>query len=186
MRIHAVLPSSRANGPGLLFVVWFQGCSRKCPGCCNPDTWDPRGGREESVETLACLIRRAEGITGVALSGGEPLDQSESMVQLVEHVAEKRPDLTWTLFTGYNAWDAKVADLPIRSKFDLIVSGPYRADQPRREDDPPLLASRNQQLSFPSGRWSLVDLMSVPEVEFVLHEDGILVRTGIGAGLDVP
>lgn len=185
MRIHSVLPSSRANGPGLLFVVWFQGCAKKCPGCCNPDTWDTQGGREVPVETLACLIQREEGITGVALSGGEPLDQSEPMIRLVECVSRKRPDLTWILFTGYDVGDAKVADLPVLPKFDLVVSGPYRADQPRREDDPPLLASRNQQLSFPSGRWSLMDLVGVPEVEFVLNEDGTLVRTGIGVGLDV-
>ena len=30
---------SRVNGPGERFVLWLQGCSLRCPGCWNPDTW---------------------------------------------------------------------------------------------------------------------------------------------------
>src|SRR3972149_712339 len=38
LRLHALLPRSRANGPGMRAVIWFQGCTRGCPGCFNPET----------------------------------------------------------------------------------------------------------------------------------------------------
>lgn len=37
-RVHAVEPRSQANGPGVRFVVWSQGCTLGCPGCFNPGT----------------------------------------------------------------------------------------------------------------------------------------------------
>ena len=33
MLLHALIPASRANGPGLRAVVFFQGCSLGCPKC---------------------------------------------------------------------------------------------------------------------------------------------------------
>ena len=44
LNLHAILPRSRANGPGVRFAVWFQGCHLNCPGCFNPSarTFEPR------------------------------------------------------------------------------------------------------------------------------------------------
>ena len=33
MLLHAFIPASRANGPGLRTVVFFQGCTLGCHGC---------------------------------------------------------------------------------------------------------------------------------------------------------
>lgn len=52
-RLHAIEPHSRANGPGLRTVVWFQGCTLRCPGCFNPETHDPGDGCEADTETVA-------------------------------------------------------------------------------------------------------------------------------------
>jgi pyruvate-formate lyase-activating enzyme len=57
IRVRAFEPASRANGPGLRAVVWFQGCTRACPGCFNPATHDPRGGDE--CETHPLSLSRA-------------------------------------------------------------------------------------------------------------------------------
>ena len=50
MRIAGFLPVSLVNGEGVRLVVFLQGCSHRCPGCQNPDTWDFNGG----VETKRC------------------------------------------------------------------------------------------------------------------------------------
>ena len=39
MLLHAFIPASRANGPGLRAVIYFQGCSLNCPGCWNPTSY---------------------------------------------------------------------------------------------------------------------------------------------------
>ena len=43
MLLHAFVPASRANGPGLRAVVYFQGCSLHCEKCWNPATHKFRG-----------------------------------------------------------------------------------------------------------------------------------------------
>ena len=50
--IHAIEPRSRANGPGVRFVVWLQGCTLGCPGCFNPSTHAAAGGRELDLASL--------------------------------------------------------------------------------------------------------------------------------------
>jgi anaerobic ribonucleoside-triphosphate reductase activating protein len=37
MLLHALIPASRANGPGLRAVVFFQGCKLGGVGCWNPE-----------------------------------------------------------------------------------------------------------------------------------------------------
>ncbi|MFR2884847.1 MAG: 4Fe-4S cluster-binding domain-containing protein [Merdibacter sp.] len=36
---------SFVDGPGIRMVLWTQGCPHHCPGCHNPQTHDPAGGR---------------------------------------------------------------------------------------------------------------------------------------------
>ena len=52
LRLHAFLPRSRANGPGVRAVIWVQGCSLGCPGCFNPQTHAFSGGEVVTVEEL--------------------------------------------------------------------------------------------------------------------------------------
>ena len=56
VRVHAIEPRSRANGPGARFVVWMQGCTLGCPGCFNPTTHDAAGGREVEVAEVAAQL----------------------------------------------------------------------------------------------------------------------------------
>jgi hypothetical protein len=52
MLLHALIPASRANGPGLRTVVFFQGCKVGCVGCWNPRT-HPFHGTEIKVDAVA-------------------------------------------------------------------------------------------------------------------------------------
>ena len=53
MRIANTVNDSIVDGHGLRFTVFTQGCPHHCPGCHNPDTHDPAGGREVNVAELA-------------------------------------------------------------------------------------------------------------------------------------
>ena len=78
MLLHALIPASLANGPGLRAVVFFQGCTLACPGCFNPGT-HPFAGTEISVLALAERVVRAYReykLEGVTFSGGEPMQQA--------------------------------------------------------------------------------------------------------------
>lgn len=74
----------RTLGPGARIGIWFQGCSIRCLGCISLDTWDPRPGQTTVAAVLDAIrpwLAEAEGIT---ISGGEPFDQPEALLQLVE------------------------------------------------------------------------------------------------------
>ena len=40
LRVGARVPVTRAEGPGARYALWLQGCSIRCPGCCNPHLFD--------------------------------------------------------------------------------------------------------------------------------------------------
>ena len=50
MRIANWISDSIVDGPGLRLTVFTQGCPHRCPGCHNPETWDPAGGQEIPLE----------------------------------------------------------------------------------------------------------------------------------------
>ena len=58
MLLHAFIPASRANGPGLRTVVFFQGCTLGCQGCFNPETHAFRGA-EVTVLAVAERVLQA-------------------------------------------------------------------------------------------------------------------------------
>ena len=75
IRIHGIEYDSLLNGDGLRAVIWFAGCNHRCPGCHNPQTWDPKSGRDMDLDDLSELINYLEKTysSGVTLSGGDPL-----------------------------------------------------------------------------------------------------------------
>src|SRR5208337_3096902 len=107
MLLHAFIPASRANGPGLRAVVFFQGCTLACPGCFNPDT-HPFVGTEISVLALAERVVRAYReykLEGVTFSGGEPMQQAPALLELIQTLRQQVPSLSFGLFSGYGEWE---------------------------------------------------------------------------------
>lgn len=162
-------------------MIWFQGCSRRCPGCFNPGAGDP--GRGEPV-TPAELFRRVErvkeGIEGITLSGGEPLDQLPGLLRFLRLVRE-RSSLSVLLFTGYTL--EEVESLPggqeVLALTDVIVAGPYVHD---RHLGRGLLGSANQEAELLTARYTRSDLEGVPEAEVLIDRDGAVLVTGIEGG----
>ena len=62
MRIANTVSDSIVDGPGLRFTVFTQGCPHRCPGCHNPDTHDPAGGREAAECARLAAIAREKGL----------------------------------------------------------------------------------------------------------------------------
>lgn len=85
--IHSYESFGTVDGPGIRFVVFLQGCPLRCKFCHNPDTWNMTGGKiKESVEKTFEKIKKYKSYFGkkggVTLTGGEPLVQSEFVLEL--------------------------------------------------------------------------------------------------------
>jgi pyruvate formate lyase activating enzyme len=90
-RIHSVETFGAVDGPGIRFVVFFQGCSLRCLYCHNPDSWNLKDGKEitakqivEDISSYHNFIKKG----GVTLSGGEPLLQPEFAYEVLKGCKE--------------------------------------------------------------------------------------------------
>jgi anaerobic ribonucleoside-triphosphate reductase activating protein len=99
MRISGTIQDSIVDGPGLRFTVFVQGCTRKCEGCHNPDTWDIHGGTEVSVEEVISQMRSNPLTDGLTISGGEPFLQAAECATLA--AAARESGLNVWVYSGY-------------------------------------------------------------------------------------
>ncbi|MCL2661827.1 MAG: anaerobic ribonucleoside-triphosphate reductase activating protein [Oscillospiraceae bacterium] len=98
MKIAGLVQESIVDGPGLRFVVFTQGCSIRCEGCHNPDTWDSGGGTEMSLAEIIGEMLSDPLTDGLTLSGGEPFEQAADCACLAAAAHENGLNV-WT-FTG--------------------------------------------------------------------------------------
>lgn len=92
-RIHSIETMGTVDGPGIRYVIFMQGCPMRCIFCHNRDAWDPRGGKEISVEDLVKDIKKYVDFMkfsggGVTATGGEPVLQAEFVYELFTRVKE--------------------------------------------------------------------------------------------------
>lgn len=81
------------NGSGLRVVLWLSGCSHKCKGCQNPQTWDANSGIPFNESAKEELFRELDKdyISGLTLTGGDPLYESnlDGVLDLVTEVNKR-------------------------------------------------------------------------------------------------
>lgn len=85
--IHSFESFGTVDGPGLRYVVFFQGCPMRCLYCHNPDTWSPRAGTEyDSRQILQNMLRNRSFYKsgGITATGGEPMLQAAFVTDLFE------------------------------------------------------------------------------------------------------
>ena len=73
-------------GPGARVGIWVQGCNIGCAGCASTDTWDPDGGSMATVAEVVAAVALLVGdaaCDGVTITGGEPLDQADALLELI-------------------------------------------------------------------------------------------------------
>ena len=193
MLLHALIPASRANGPGLRAVVFFQGCSVGCPKCWNPSTHQFLG-TEVTVDAAVQEVLRAHQehtLEGVTFSGGEPMQQADSLLRLIQRLHQQAPELSFGMFSGYAEHELAEGQYwvwgdgssepyrkslwqEIRACLDFAILGRFNLAQP---SSLPLRTSRNQVLRLFSDRYTPADF-SEELIEVSIHQGGRAEVTG--------
>lgn len=135
MRVLSIVEGTSVDGPGLRTSIYLAGCDHHCPGCHNPQSWDPQGGEEMSLDALMDVIAYNE--LPVTLSGGDPLFHPEQVAQLTVRIKDELGYNIW-LYTGFT-WEQIVATprlLAALEHIDVVVDGPF------------ILAQRDTSLHF--------------------------------------
>ena len=91
--IHSTESFGTVDGPGVRFVIFFQGCPMRCKYCHNPDTWKLDGGTEYTADALlekALRFKTYWGTDGgITVSGGEPLLQIDFLLELFQKAKQQ-------------------------------------------------------------------------------------------------
>ena len=105
MNYHNLTYPDQNNGDGLRVVLWLSGCSHHCKGCQNPQTWNTNSGVpfDESVKEELFRELDRDYISGITLSGGDPLNESnlDGVLDLVNKIRLLFPNKSIWLYTGY-------------------------------------------------------------------------------------
>lgn len=165
-------------GPGLRYVVWVQGCPFHCAGCATPEARPLEANSIYSVETIADDII-SSGCDGLTISGGEPFLQADGLLELLEIVHGKKPQITVIIFTGFLRQDLQSQSaLKLLAHTDLLIDGPFVE---RLNDGIGLRGSSNQQCHFLTGRllpWKEEIEKGKRSVEICFHK-GMMESIGI-------
>ena len=150
LNLYMVVPSTESLGPGKRFVIWVQGCNKRCKGCIAADAWDTTGGINTDVGDLAEQIIEQKNIEGITISGGEPFLQQQPLVELV-HQIRRMNDLGVIIYTGMKYEEIK--DTELAQCADLIIDGEYVEDL---NDNKSLRGSSNQNVICLTDRYKSI------------------------------
>lgn len=163
LRIAGIEQESFVDGPGIRFVVFTQGCSHHCPECQNPETHAFDKGQIETADSLLKMVDANPLLSGVTLSGGDPMEQAVQLLPFVLGVKMRRLHLV--VFTGYRyemlmSKFAHPAMKELLTYTDILIDGPYLKDL------------RDLSLTFRgSSNQRIIDVpRSLVEGKVVLHE----------------
>lgn len=122
-RILKIIRGTTVDGPGFRTSVYFAGCSHRCQGCHNPQSWDFDGGEEMGIDDIMKVVREED--FDVTLSGGDPLYQPEFVKELVGRI--KAEGHTVWIYTGFT-WEEIENDDTLRNAVndaEAVVEGRF-------------------------------------------------------------
>jgi anaerobic ribonucleoside-triphosphate reductase activating protein len=147
--VAARVACTEAEGPGRRFAVWVQGCSLRCPGCCNPEFFAREGGESIAVAALVDELRVARdvhGLAGLTVLGGEPSEQPAAVTALC--LAARELGLGTIVFTGRTHAELQALPemRPLLAAVDTLVDGRFDARRREPVDGRRWIGSTNQQI----------------------------------------
>lgn len=184
VRVGACVPLTRAEGPGARFALWVQGCSLRCPGCCNPHLFEPTPAAYVTVVTLLAEVAAERGrVEGVSLLGGEPFEQAAALAPFASGV--RALGLSVLVFSGYRLDELRgrrdSGTQALLAATDVLVDGRYEATRP--ESSRLWAGSTNQRFHYLTDRYTDAIERPAPgealrSVEIRLGPDGALSSNG--------
>jgi anaerobic ribonucleoside-triphosphate reductase activating protein len=126
-----------ANGSGVRVTLFVSGCTNRCKGCFQPETWDFCYGQEYTKATEQYILDSLSlpGRSGLTILGGEPFEpeNQREIVKLLRKVKSKYPEKNIWCYTGFTYENLIKSDYPkhceetdeMLSMIDILVDGPF-------------------------------------------------------------
>lgn len=126
-----------ANGIGVRVTLFVSGCTNRCEGCFQPETWDFRYGQPFTAETEDDILEMLSPryIDGLTLLGGDPFEpeNQRDLMPFMRRMKQVYPNKTVWAFTGFLYEDllregshprCEVTD-ELLGLIDVLVDGPF-------------------------------------------------------------
>ena len=147
MKYASITTSDVNNGLGCRTTFWVSGCTHHCKQCHNRKTWSFNSGKQYNEKVEEVLFNEIDKpyIKGLTLSGGDPLDSPDGVLELLKHFRDRFGDTkdVW-IYTGYTYEYCKEHFPEILELSDILVDGMY--DCTKRDTSLAFRGSSNQRV----------------------------------------
>lgn len=105
MHVGEIMQADCANGVGIRLSLFVSGCTNRCKGCFNEQTWDFNYGNlwtpeleQFFIDTLAKPF-----YDGMTILGGEPFEPENQpeVAGLISRVRRELPEKNIWIYTGF-------------------------------------------------------------------------------------
>ncbi len=125
-----------ANGNGVRVSLFVSGCTHRCKGCFNPETWDFEYGKPYTAETEEKIIKLVSKgyIKGLSLLGGEPMEREnqKALLPLLRKIKKELPEKDIWCYTGYT-YKRDIPETEVTNEFlsliDVLVDGEFMLEK---------------------------------------------------------
>ncbi|GFI22466.1 anaerobic ribonucleoside-triphosphate reductase-activating protein [Lachnospiraceae bacterium] len=151
------LENSCDDGPGIRSVLFLQGCSKNCKECHNAAIKEHGKGVMIEIEQLIKYIDKKCCNKKITISGGEPLEQLENLVTLVECLQSKGYNIC--LYTG---WEFEKVPKRLLKFLNYIKTGEFINNL--KNPNIQFVGSSNQKMYF-------IDKETINEISLSIYAE---------------
>ena len=121
-----IIDGTVVDGPGFRLSIYCAGCSHKCKGCHNPQSWEIGNGKLMDIDEIMDVVKQSPW--NVTFSGGDPFFQAEGFARLARRIKDETSKTIWC-YTGYTIEELQQEGNPCRMELlesiDVLVDGPF-------------------------------------------------------------
>lgn len=114
------IENSCDDGPGIRSVLFLQGCGKNCDECHNVQIKEHGKGKLLEIDNLLGFIEKKCCNRKITISGGEPLEQQESLLYLLQRLREQGYNIC--VYTG---WELEKIPHEILGYIDYLKTGSF-------------------------------------------------------------
>ena len=141
MHVGQIITADSANGKGVRVSVFVSGCTNRCKGCFQPQTWDFEYGKlyDKAMEDEILAELGQPYYQGLTILGGEPfeLENQPEVLQLIRRVKRELPQKDIWMYTGFTYEKDLVlggcryteATDEILDSIDILVDGRFEEEK---------------------------------------------------------
>lgn len=149
MNVAGINFESVVDGEGVRVVVFVSGCLHNCKGCHNPASHSFTAGQpftQELQDEIIAYIKKTPFISGLTLSGGDPMYSAKEITPFIERLRKDVKDISVWIYSGFRFEEilenSEMFDL--LKLCDVLVDGEFVLEQ--RDITLSYKGSKNQRI----------------------------------------